>query len=51
MSGEARQGWFNHNYEDIKSSYDVRLSVEQMKEIIYNIDNGKDMPQVQGEVL
>lgn len=37
MSGEARQDWFNHNYDIIAKEYDVRNSVKQMQELIESL--------------
>jgi len=37
MDGEARQNWFNHNYDIIREEYDVHKSIEQMKGIIDEI--------------
>lgn len=34
MSGENRQKWIDENYATIKEEYDVRKSVQQMKDII-----------------
>lgn len=41
MDGEARQEWFNTNYAIIAKEYDVRNSVEQMKEIIDGINKSR----------
>ena len=50
VSAEERRKWFNENYDTIKEQYDVRLSIEQMKQIIYNVRDGKDMPKVQESI-
>ena len=41
MSAEARQEWFNTNYDIIKQQYDVRNSVNDYKQIIENIKNNR----------
>lgn len=41
MEGKNRRKWFDENYDNIVKEYDCRLSVEQYKKIISNIQ-GKD---------
>lgn len=43
LSPEARQEWLETNYAKIRSAYDCRKSVEEYKQLIYNIKHEKSI--------